>query len=113
MELSVDATQAQVKSISIHVETKKNHSFYLLGRIDRTEYTAGPRGFRPKGNNVVRKYDLSQRRVGPIGNKDDPYFDPYEDPSYNFQFNTRVYNRKEGKFCLLWCNTFGESLILM
>ncbi|KAI4464224.1 cuticle protein [Holotrichia oblita] len=72
------------------------------GGIDRTEYTAGPRGFRPKGKNVVRKYDLSQRPVGPIGNKDDPYFDPYEDPSYNFQFNTRVYNRKEG------ANRFGD-----
>ncbi|KRT86236.1 Insect cuticle protein, partial [Oryctes borbonicus] len=66
------------------------------GSVDRTEYTAGPRGFRPKGKNVVRKYDPSQRPTGPIGSKDDPYFDPYEDPSYNFQFNTRVYNRKEG-----------------
>ncbi|GJQ83836.1 hypothetical protein Trydic_g5694 [Trypoxylus dichotomus] len=72
------------------------------GGIDRTEYTAGPRGFRPKGKNVVRKYDPSQRPVGPIGNKDDPYFDPYEDPSYNFQFNTRGYNRKEG------ANRFGD-----
>ncbi|KAK9728246.1 hypothetical protein QE152_g18062 [Popillia japonica] len=79
------------------------------GGVDRTEYTAGPRGFRPKVKNVVRKYDLSQRPVGPIGNKDDPYFDPYEDPSYNFQFNTRVYNRKEGTNTLYRSLFFKDS----
>ncbi|XP_022914277.2 uncharacterized protein [Onthophagus taurus] len=66
------------------------------GGIDSIEYTAGKRGFRPRGKNVVRKYDLGQTPVGPIGNKDDRYFDPYEDPSYNFQFNTPTYTRKEG-----------------
>lgn len=66
------------------------------GAIDTTQYTAGPRGFRPQGKNIVRKYDLNQNGPRPIGSRDDPYFDPNEDPSYNFAFNTRTYSRKEG-----------------
>lgn len=39
--------------------------------------------------------DLDQRPRGPIGNKDDPYFDPNEDPSYSFKFDTRTYSKNE------------------
>ncbi|XP_060801078.1 uncharacterized protein LOC106141514 [Amyelois transitella] len=63
--------------------------------IKETIYTAGPRGFRAKGPNVHRKMDLDQRPRGPIGNKDDPYFDPNEDPSYAFNFETRTYSKNE------------------
>ncbi|KAF7271796.1 hypothetical protein GWI33_015368 [Rhynchophorus ferrugineus] len=65
------------------------------GAIDTTVYTAGPRGFRPRGKNIVRKYDLNQNGPRPVGSPDDPYFDPYEDPSYNFAFRTRTYSRQE------------------
>ncbi|KOB65913.1 Cuticular protein RR-1 motif 47, partial [Operophtera brumata] len=51
--------------------------------------------FRAKGPNVHRQIDLDQRPRGPIGNKDDPYFDPNEDPSYNFKFETRTYSKNE------------------
>lgn len=70
--------------------------FVILGNIDSTIYTAGPRGFRPRGKNVVRNYDLNQSGPRPVGSRDDPYFDPNEDPSYNFAFNTRTYSRQEG-----------------
>ncbi|XP_053603098.1 uncharacterized protein Cpr73D isoform X2 [Plodia interpunctella] len=63
--------------------------------VKETIYTAGPRGFRAKGPNVHRKMDLDQRPRGPIGNKDDPYFDPNEDPSYAFKFETRSYSKNE------------------
>ncbi|KAL4703038.1 hypothetical protein ACJJTC_004097, partial [Scirpophaga incertulas] len=63
--------------------------------VKETVYTAGPRGFRAKGPNVHRKMDLDQRPRGPIGNKDDPYFDPNEDPSYSFKFDTRTYSKNE------------------
>ncbi|XP_015835190.1 uncharacterized protein Cpr73D isoform X2 [Tribolium castaneum] len=65
------------------------------GRIDSTQYTAGPRGYRPRGKNVHRKFDLNQNGPRPVGSRDDPYFDPYEDPSYSFEFKTRTYNRQE------------------
>ncbi|CAG9859639.1 unnamed protein product [Phyllotreta striolata] len=65
------------------------------GAIDTTHYTAGPRGYRPRGKNVVRKYDLSQNGPRAVGSRDDPYYDPYEDPSYSFSFRTRTYNRDE------------------
>lgn len=67
----------------------------LLGAIDSTVYTAGPRGYRPRGKNIARKYDLNQNGPRPIGSPDDPNFDPYEDPSYNFAFRTRTYERQE------------------
>ncbi|CAF4901529.1 unnamed protein product [Pieris macdunnoughi] len=63
--------------------------------VKETIYTAGPRGFRAKGPNVHRKIDLDQRPRGPIGNKDDPYFDPNEDPSYSFKIDTRTYTKNE------------------
>ncbi|KAM3961603.1 cuticular protein 73D [Aphomia sociella] len=63
--------------------------------VKETVYTAGPRGFRAKGANIHRKMDLDQRPRGPIGNKDDPYFDPNEDPSYGFKFDTRTYSKNE------------------
>ncbi|XP_031769567.2 uncharacterized protein LOC113511753 isoform X3 [Galleria mellonella] len=63
--------------------------------VKETVYTAGPRGFRAKGANIHRKMDLDQRPRGPIGNKDDPYFDPNEDPSYAFKFDTRTYSKNE------------------
>ncbi|CAH0558059.1 unnamed protein product [Brassicogethes aeneus] len=65
------------------------------GAIDSTIYTAGPRGYRPRGKNIHRKYDLNQNGRRPVGSRDDPYYDPYEDPSYNFSFRTRTYNRDE------------------
>ncbi|VEN64564.1 unnamed protein product [Callosobruchus maculatus] len=65
------------------------------GAIDSTVYTAGPRGYRPRGKNVARKYDLSQSGPRAIGSPDDPYYDPYEDPSYSFSIRTRTYNRDE------------------
>ncbi|XP_072940588.1 uncharacterized protein Cpr73D [Epargyreus clarus] len=63
--------------------------------VKETVYTAGPRGFRAKGPNVHRKLDLDQRPRGNIGNKDDPFFDPNEDPSYAFNFETRTYSKNE------------------
>ncbi|XP_012550706.1 cuticular protein RR-1 motif 47 isoform X1 [Bombyx mori] len=63
--------------------------------VKETIYTAGPRGFRAKGPNVHRQLDLDQRPRGPIGNKDDPFFDPNEDPSYAFNFDTRTYSKNE------------------
>ncbi|KAJ0179723.1 hypothetical protein K1T71_004314 [Dendrolimus kikuchii] len=63
--------------------------------VKETIYTAGPRGFRAKGPNIHRQLDLDQRPRGPIGNKDDPYFDPNEDPSYSFKFDTRTYSKNE------------------
>ncbi|KAI5644062.1 insect cuticle protein domain-containing protein [Phthorimaea operculella] len=63
--------------------------------VKETVYSAGPRGFRAKGPNIHRKMDLDQRPRGPIGNKDDPYFDPNEDPSYAFKFDTRTYSKNE------------------
>ncbi|CAK1552858.1 unnamed protein product [Leptosia nina] len=63
--------------------------------VKETIYTAGPRGFRAKGPNVHRKIDLDQRPRGPIGNKDDPYFDPNEDPSYSYKIDTRTYTKNE------------------
>ncbi|XP_045446445.1 uncharacterized protein LOC123654592 [Melitaea cinxia] len=63
--------------------------------IKETIYTAGPRGFRAKGPNVHRKIDLDQRPRGAIGNKDDPYFDPNEDPSYSYKIETRTYSKNE------------------
>ncbi|XP_050309648.1 uncharacterized protein LOC126745714 [Anthonomus grandis grandis] len=65
------------------------------GGIDTTVYTAGPRGFRPRGKNVYRKYNLNQNGPRATGSRDDPYYDPYEDPSYNFAFRTRTYSRQE------------------
>ncbi|XP_030758048.1 mesocentin [Sitophilus oryzae] len=65
------------------------------GGIDTTVYTAGPRGFRPRGKNVYRNYDLNQNGPRPVGSRDDPYYDPYEDPSYKFGFRTRTYSRQE------------------
>lgn len=74
----------------------------FTGIIDKTIYTAGPRGYRPRGKNIARKYDLTQIGPRPVGSKDDPYFDPYEDPSYNFDFRTRTYSREEN------ANRFGD-----
>lgn len=68
---------------------------YHLGALDSTVYTAGPRGFRPRGKNIVRKYDLNQNGPRAVGSPDDPHYDPYEDPSYDFSFRTRTYNRDE------------------
>lgn len=39
--------------------------------------------------------DLSQVPRGPIGSKDDPLADPYDDPSYGFGFRTSEYQRRE------------------
>ncbi|KAJ8732960.1 hypothetical protein PYW07_015559 [Mythimna separata] len=63
--------------------------------VKETVYTAGARGFRAKGPNVHRNMDLDQRPRGNIGNKDDPYFDPSEDPSYSYKIDTRTYTKNE------------------
>lgn len=39
--------------------------------------------------------NLSQIPRGPIGTKDDPLADPYDDPSYGFGFRTSTYQRRE------------------
>lgn len=51
--------------------------------------------FRARGPNIHRKQDLSQIPRGPIGTRDDPQADPFEDPSYSFGFSTPVHTRKE------------------
>ncbi|XP_058123902.1 uncharacterized protein LOC131281614 [Anopheles ziemanni] len=66
------------------------------GRVEETVYTAGPRGFRARGPKIHRKQSLSQVPRGPVGTPDDPLADPYDDPSYDFQFKTRNYQRREG-----------------
>uniref|UniRef100_A0A182JYI4 Uncharacterized protein n=1 Tax=Anopheles christyi TaxID=43041 RepID=A0A182JYI4_9DIPT len=66
------------------------------GRVEETVYTAGPRGFRARGPKIHRKQSLSQVQRGPIGTPEDPLADPYDDPSYDFQFKTRNYQRREG-----------------
>ncbi|KAL1491300.1 hypothetical protein ABEB36_011917 [Hypothenemus hampei] len=65
------------------------------GGIDSTLYTAGPRGYRPQGKNIFRKFGLSQSGPRPVGSPDDPYYDPFEDKSYHFDFKTRTYSRVE------------------
>lgn len=72
------------------------------GGVDRVTYTAGPRGYRPRGSNIVRKYDQNQNGPRAIGSRDDPYFDPNEDPSYQFGFKTRTYSRQEA------ANRYGD-----
>ncbi|XP_058834686.1 uncharacterized protein LOC131691937 isoform X2 [Topomyia yanbarensis] len=66
------------------------------GRVEETVYTAGPRGFRARGPKIHRKQNLSQVPRGPVGTPEDPLADPYDDPSYDFQFKTRNYQRREG-----------------
>lgn len=51
--------------------------------------------FRARGPSIHRKMDLSQVPRGPIGSKDDPLADPYDDPSYGFGFRTSEYQRRE------------------
>lgn len=51
--------------------------------------------FRARGPSIHRKMDLSQVPRGPIGTKDDPLADPYDDPSYGFGFRTSEYQRRE------------------
>lgn len=53
--------------------------------------------FRARGPQIHRQMDLSQIPRGPIGTPDDPLADPYDDPSYNFQFQTKDYNRRENQ----------------
>lgn len=51
--------------------------------------------FRARGPNVHRKQSLSQAPVGPMGSPNDPLADPYDDPSYSFDFKTRQHSRRE------------------
>lgn len=90
----MDEIQAQVSRF-LDNQLEKCSKWIILGAIDSTVYTAGPRGYRPRGKNIARKYDLNQNGPRPVGSPDDPYYDPYEDPSYNFAFRTRTYERKE------------------
>jgi len=71
----------------------------------QTTYTAGKRGFRVRGPHIARHMDLSQTKIpyNPPVPPDSPqynpsystYFDPNEDPSYSFNFQTRDYSRSE------------------
>ncbi|XP_023725675.1 uncharacterized protein LOC111874413 [Cryptotermes secundus] len=71
----------------------------------QTTYTAGKRGFRVRGPHIARRMDLSQTKIpyNPPVTPDSPqynpsystYFDPNEDPSYSFNFQTRDYSRSE------------------
>ena len=71
----------------------------------QTTYTAGKRGFRVRGSHIARHMDLSQTKIpyNPPVPPDSPqynpsystYFDPNEDPSYSFEFQTRDYSRSE------------------
>jgi hypothetical protein len=71
----------------------------------QTTYTAGKRGFRVRGPHIARRMDLSQTKIpyNPPVPPDSPqynpsystYFDPNEDPSYSFDFQTRDYSRSE------------------
>lgn len=71
----------------------------------QTTYTAGKRGFRVAGPHIARHMDLSQTKIPyrPPVPPDSPqynpsystYFDPNEDPSYRFNFQTREYSRSE------------------
>uniref|UniRef100_A0A336LI73 CSON014433 protein n=1 Tax=Culicoides sonorensis TaxID=179676 RepID=A0A336LI73_CULSO len=65
------------------------------GQIDETVYTAGPRGFRARGSNVHRNQDLSQVPRAPVGSADDPLADPYDDPSYNYDYKTPTVQKSE------------------
>ena len=51
--------------------------------------------FRARGPQIHRKMDLAQFPVGPKGSPDDPLADPYDDPSYSFEFKTPEYDRNE------------------
>lgn len=71
----------------------------------KTTYTAGKRGFRVRGPHIARHMDLSQTKIpyDPPVPPDSPhynpsystYFDPNEDPSYSFNFQTSEYSRSE------------------
>lgn len=71
----------------------------------QTTYTAGKRGFRVRGPHIARHMDLSQNKIpyNPPVPTNSPqynpsystYFDPNEDPSYSFNFQTRDYSRSE------------------
>ncbi|KAF6211670.1 hypothetical protein GE061_012183 [Apolygus lucorum] len=75
------------------------------GQVVETQYTSGKRGYRPRGPNVARKYDLSQNKIpyNPPTNPNSPnynptlegYHDPNEDPSYAFDFKTPTYTKNE------------------
>lgn len=54
-----------------------------------------PHRYRARGPSIHRKMDLSQVPRGPIGSKDDPLADPYDDPTYGFGFRTSEYQRRE------------------
>ncbi|XP_063698107.1 uncharacterized protein LOC134829046 [Culicoides brevitarsis] len=66
------------------------------GQIEETVYTAGPRGFRARGPNVHRHQDLSQVGPLPTGSQDDPLADPYDDPSYSYDYKTPTVQKSEG-----------------
>lgn len=51
--------------------------------------------FRARGPNVHRNHDLSQAPKGPIGSIDDPLADPYDDPSYSYDYKTPTVQKTE------------------
>lgn len=51
--------------------------------------------YRARGPNIHRKQNLSQVPRSPVGSPDDPLADPYDDPSYKFQFKTKKQSRSE------------------
>lgn len=52
--------------------------------------------FRARGPNVHRHQDLSQAGpIGPTGSHDDPLADPYDDPSYSYDYKTPTVQKSE------------------
>ncbi|XP_011212953.2 uncharacterized protein LOC105232792 [Bactrocera dorsalis] len=65
------------------------------GQLEEVVYTAGPRGFRVNGPKIHRKMNLAQYPVREVGTVDDPLADPYDDPSYSFNFRSEQQSRTE------------------
>jgi len=53
------------------------------------------KSFRARGPSIHRKMDLSQVQRGPIGNREDPLADPFDDPSYSFNYKYTDQQRRE------------------
>ncbi|XP_014093148.3 uncharacterized protein [Bactrocera oleae] len=65
------------------------------GQLEEVAYTAGPRGFRVNGPKIHRKMNLAQYPVRKLGTANDPLADPYDDPSYSFNFRSGHQSRTE------------------
>lgn len=103
--ISGDAGQ-HAHTVSADRFNRVNGRWRERGRL--TQYSAGPRGFRARGDHIARRMDLSQNRIPyrPPVSPDSPdykpsysgYHDPNEDPSYKFAFRTPGQDREEESF---------------